>query len=115
MLTCPQSARFNRKSRRGARLHRRRSSRAPPEDLLTMQSTIQGQNIFVIEAGRSEKNYWLDLWYYRELFLILAWRDISVRYKQTIIGAAWAVIRPFLTMVVFTVMFGRLAGLPSHG
>ena len=80
-----------------------------------MQATTATQDTIVIEAGRTEKNYWTDLWRYRELFLILAWRDISVRYKQTIIGVAWAVIRPFLTMVVFTVIFGRIARLPSSG
>jgi lipopolysaccharide transport system permease protein len=69
----------------------------------------------IIEPGRTEKNYWADLWRYRELFVILAWRDIAVRYKQTIIGVAWAILRPFLTMVVFTVIFGRVAGLPSDG
>jgi lipopolysaccharide transport system permease protein len=69
----------------------------------------------VIEAGRTERHYWHDLWRYRELFQVLAWRDISVRYKQTVIGAAWALIRPFLTMVVFTVIFGKLAQLPSDG
>src|SRR5215813_1241219 len=69
----------------------------------------------IIEAGRAERHYWRDLWRYRELFHVLAWRDIAVRYKQTVIGAAWALIRPFLTMVVFTVIFGRLAGLPSDG
>lgn len=62
----------------------------------------------VIEPGRSEKNYWGDLWRFRELFLILAWRDLSVRYKQTVIGNAWSVIRPVLTMVVFTFVFVRL-------
>jgi len=72
-------------------------------------------NEIIIEPGRSEKNYWADLWRYRELFLILAWRDISVRYKQTIIGILWAIIRPLLTMVVFTVIFGRIAKLPSDG
>ncbi len=71
--------------------------------------------VLIIEPGRTEKNYWTDLWRYRELFLILAWRDISVRYKQTIIGILWAIIRPFLTMVVFTVIFGRIAKLPSDG
>jgi lipopolysaccharide transport system permease protein len=71
--------------------------------------------LLIIEPGRSEKNYWSDLWHYRELFLILAWRDISVRYKQTIIGILWAIIRPFLTMVVFTIIFGRIAKLPSDG
>jgi lipopolysaccharide transport system permease protein len=69
----------------------------------------------VIEPGRSEKNYWSDLWRYRELFYILAWRDISVRYKQTVIGVAWAVIRPFLAMVIFVIVFGRIAKMPSNG
>jgi lipopolysaccharide transport system permease protein len=69
----------------------------------------------VIEAGRAERQYWQDLWRYRELFYFLAWRDILVRYKQTAIGIAWALIRPFLTMVVFTVVFGNLAKLPSEG
>ncbi len=71
--------------------------------------------ITIIEPGRQELNYWRDLWRYRELFYVLAWRDVAVRYKQTVIGAAWAVIRPFLTMVIFTVVFGRLAKLPSDG
>jgi len=69
----------------------------------------------IIEPGRTEQRYWPDLWQYRELFQVLAWRDISVRYKQTVIGAAWALIRPFLTMVVFTVVFGEIAKLPSDG
>lgn len=69
----------------------------------------------ILEAGRADRNYWHDLWHYRELFAMLAWRDISVRYKQTVIGVAWAIVRPFLTMVVFTVIFGKLAGLPSDG
>ena len=69
----------------------------------------------VIEAGRSERQYWQDLWRYRELFYFLAWRDILVRYKQTAIGVAWALIRPVLTMIVFTVVFGKLAKLPSGG
>jgi lipopolysaccharide transport system permease protein len=69
----------------------------------------------VVEPGRSKKNYWNDLWRFRELFLFLAWRDILVRYKQTSIGLAWSLIRPFLTMIVFTVIFGRLAKLPSEG
>ncbi len=71
--------------------------------------------VLVIEAGRTEQQYWRDLWRYRELFYILAWRDVAVRYKQTIIGVAWAVIRPFLTMVIFTVIFGRVAKLQSDG
>ncbi len=69
----------------------------------------------VLEAGRIERQYWKDLWRYRELFYFLAWRDILVRYKQTAIGIAWALIRPFLTMVVFSVVFGQLAKLPSQG
>ena len=69
----------------------------------------------ILEPGRTEKNYWHDLWNYRELFQVLAWRDVSVRYKQTAIGVAWAVIRPFLTMVIFTIIFARLAKLPSEG
>ncbi len=73
------------------------------------------QTELVIEAGRTETQYWKDLWRYRELFYFLAWRDILVRYKQTAIGIAWALIRPFLTMVVFTVVFGNLAKLPSEG
>jgi lipopolysaccharide transport system permease protein len=68
----------------------------------------------IIEAGRADRQYWKDLWRYRELFFFLAWRDILVRYKQTVIGVLWALIRPLLTMVVFTVIFGKLAKLPSN-
>ncbi len=75
----------------------------------------QLNSILVIEAGRTESQYWKDLWRYRELFYFLAWRDILVRYKQTVIGIAWALIRPFLTMIVFTIVFGQLAKLPSEG
>ncbi|WP_251133854.1 ABC transporter permease [Rhodomicrobium sp. Az07] len=73
------------------------------------------ERLVILEAGRAERNYWSDLWHYRELFAILAWRDVAVRYKQTAIGVLWAVIRPFLTMVVFTVIFSKVAGLPSAG
>jgi lipopolysaccharide transport system permease protein len=73
------------------------------------------QTEIIIEAGRTESQYWKDLYRYRELFYFLSWRDILVRYKQTVIGIAWAVIRPFLTMVVFTIVFGKLAKLPSEG
>ena len=76
---------------------------------MTAKSTI------IIEAGRTEKQYWQDIWKYRELFYFLAWRDILVRYKQTFIGIAWALIRPFLTMIVFTIVFGSIAKLPSQG
>lgn len=69
----------------------------------------------IIEAGRTERHYWRDLWRYRELFYFLAWRDILVRYKQTVIGVAWSVIRPLLTMIVFSIVFGKLANLPSGG
>lgn len=69
----------------------------------------------VLEAGRADRQYWRDLWRYRELFFILAWRDVAVRYKQTVIGLAWAFVRPFMTMVVFTIVFGKIAKLPSEG
>ena len=69
----------------------------------------------ILEAGRTQGQYWKDLWKFRELFLFLAWRDLLVRYKQTVIGVAWSVIRPFLTMVVFTIIFGKLARFPSEG
>jgi lipopolysaccharide transport system permease protein len=69
----------------------------------------------IIEPGRIEKNYWSDLWRYRELFYILAWRDFKVRYKQTVIGVAWSVLRPLLTLAVIVVVFSKLAKLPSEG
>jgi lipopolysaccharide transport system permease protein len=65
----------------------------------------------IIEPGRAEKNYWRDLWRFRELFYFLAWRDILVRYKQTVMGIAWSVIRPLLTMTIFTILFSRVAKL----
>lgn len=71
------------------------------------------QEILIIKAGRTERHYWQDLWRYRELFYFLAWRDILVRYKQTVIGLAWSLLRPFLTMLVFTLVFSKLAKLPS--
>jgi lipopolysaccharide transport system permease protein len=73
------------------------------------------QSVLVIESGRAERHYWRDLWRYRELFLFLAWRDIIVRYKQTNFGIAWALARPFLTMLLFTLVFSKMAGLPSDG
>jgi len=75
--------------------------------------TTDSKPELIIEAGRAEKQYWKDLWRYRELFYFLAWRDILVRYKQTAIGIAWALIRPFLTMVVFTFIFGNLAKMQA--
>lgn len=73
------------------------------------------EETIILEPGRAEKNYWKDLWRFRELFIILAWRDISVRYKQTIIGVLWAILKPFLTMLVFVVIFEKIAHLPSEG
>jgi lipopolysaccharide transport system permease protein len=70
-------------------------------------------DIVIIEAARFERHYWLDLRRYHELFWVLAWRDLSVRDKQTVIGVLWALIRPFLTMLVFTIIFGRIARLPT--
>ena len=69
----------------------------------------------IIEAGASEKNYWKDLWRYRELFYILSWRDLKVRYKQTVIGAVWSILRPILTTIIFTFIFSRVAKLPASG
>jgi lipopolysaccharide transport system permease protein len=69
----------------------------------------------IIESGQTEKNYWRDLWRYRELFYILSWRDIKVRYKQTVIGALWSIVRPLLTMIIFTIIFSKVAKLPPEG
>ena len=68
-----------------------------------------------IEAGKTDRQYFKDLWRYRELFYFLSWRDILVRFKQTVIGVLWAILRPFITMVVFTVVFSNIAKLPSDG
>jgi lipopolysaccharide transport system permease protein len=75
----------------------------------------QASEEIIIEAGRSERNYWKDIWRYRELFYILSWRDIKVRYKQTVIGAAWSVIRPVLTTVIFTIVFSKVAKVGYEG
>lgn len=69
----------------------------------------------IIEAGRAERHYWRDLWRYRELFAFLAWRDLLVRYKQTVVGVAWSLIRPLLTMAVLTLVFGKFGKMPSGG
>jgi lipopolysaccharide transport system permease protein len=84
---------------------------------MSLQDNIEPtqERVLVLEPGCVDRNYWGDLWSFRELFTTLAWRDIAVHYKQTIIGVAWAVIRPLLTMLIFTVVFGRLAKLPSDG
>jgi lipopolysaccharide transport system permease protein len=73
------------------------------------------ERLIVIEQGRIEKNYWSDLWSYRELFAILAWRDVAVPYKQTVIGVAWAILRPVATAIVFTIVFGKVAKMPTEG
>jgi lipopolysaccharide transport system permease protein len=73
------------------------------------------KELIIIEPERQEHHYWRELWRYRELFRVLAWRDLLVRYKQTALGALWALIRPFLAMVVFTVIFGHILQLPSEG
>jgi lipopolysaccharide transport system permease protein len=72
-------------------------------------------NKLIIEAGRTERHYWRDLWRYRELFYFLVWRDLLVRYKQTVVGVAWSLIRPLLTMLVLTVVFGKLGKMPTGG
>jgi lipopolysaccharide transport system permease protein len=72
-------------------------------------------NELIIEAGRSERHYWRDLWRYRELFAFLAWRDLLVRYKQTVVGVAWSLLRPVLMMIVLTFVFGRISKLPDGG
>jgi len=73
------------------------------------------ENEIIIEAGRTEGQYWRDMLRYRELFYFLAWRDVLVRYKQTVIGILWAVLRPFLTMIIFVFIFGKIAKLPAGG
>lgn len=72
-------------------------------------------DVLVIEPGKSYRDYWRDMWRFRELFMILAWRDVSVRYKQTVLGVAWAIVRPLLSMILLTVIFDKVAGLPSEG
>jgi lipopolysaccharide transport system permease protein len=89
-------------------------SEASLHELLAKRSAAV-ERVLILEPGRAERHYWRDLWHYRELFAILAWRDVAVRYKQTVIGIGWAVVRPLLIMVVFTIVFGKLAGLPSDG
>ncbi|MBE8233263.1 MAG: ABC transporter permease [Endozoicomonadaceae bacterium] len=73
------------------------------------------RQITVITPNKSLNNFWRELWDYRDLFYFLAWRDFKVRYKQTIIGVTWAILRPLLTMLVFTIVFGKIAKLPTEG
>lgn len=71
--------------------------------------------ITVIDKDSVKLDYWKDIWGYRELLLILSWRDFKVRYKQTFFGVAWALLRPILVLLTFTIVFGRIAKLPSEG
>ncbi len=97
-----------------ARLASRRLKRGARSLLGTRRTEPSGYEL-ILEPGRAERQYWRDLWRYRELFYVLAARDISVRYKQTVIGVAWALIQPILTMLVMTMVFGKVAKLPSEG
>src|SRR5262245_51059140 len=82
----------------------------PPRDTQPSAADTRdsGERILILAPGHAERHYWRDLWHYRELFAMLAWRDVAVRYKQTVIGVAWAIVRPLLTMVIFTIVFGKL-------
>jgi len=93
------------------------NSLSTPEAIASRQQETVSPHDFDIwlEAGRTEKHYWYDLWRYRELFIILAWRDVALRYKQTVVGAAWGLIQPLLTMIIMTIVFGKVAGLHSEG
>ena len=88
-----------------------RMSHAEPSDVALAASTKK----IVLSAGAIDRYYYRDLWNYRDLFTILAWRDIAVQYKQTVFGIAWAVVRPLITVAIFTIIFGRIARLPSQG
>jgi len=88
------------------------SEGAAIDDPLSQTVSVHEFDIW-LEAGRTERHYWYDLWRYRELFLNLAWRDVALRYKQTVVGAAWGLMQPFLTMVIMTIVFGKVAGLDS--
>ena len=91
------------------------SSALPAHSVSKTKPSNPSDRLLILERGRGDRNYWNDLWAYRELFAILAWRDLAVRYKQTVVGVAWAVVRPLLTMLIFTVIFSRVARLPSEG
>ncbi|MBV8359248.1 MAG: ABC transporter permease [Deltaproteobacteria bacterium] len=85
-------------------------------DSIAFFEDLPSEPLTIIEGGRRWPGLGLrDLWTYRELLYFLAWRDVKVRYKQTVLGAAWAILQPLLTMVVFTVLFGRLARMPTDG
>jgi homopolymeric O-antigen transport system permease protein len=99
------------------------SSNALPEEAALLAGAANGKHVpervempeLVIEAGRTERQYWRDLWSYRELFYFLSWRDLLVRYKQTVVGVSWSLIRPLLTMAILTLVFGKLGKMPSGG
>lgn len=74
---------------------------------------MNNELLTIITANQKSKDYWKELWRFKDLFLLLAWRDILVRYKQTLLGVAWAILRPLITVIVFTFVFGKLAKLPS--
>ena len=75
---------------------------------------METTNSVILEAGRADRQYWRDIWRFRELFVFLAWRDLAVRYKQTAVGVSWALVRPFVTMVVFS-LFGKLTNMSTDG
>lgn len=87
----------------------------PQETRCRMESNHRDKHRTVIEAGRNWSHYWLDIWCYRDLLFYLSWRDVLVRYKQTVIGLTWSILRPFMTMVIFTIIFGKLAKFPLEG
>ncbi len=85
------------------------------DDTQTAHAWDPAQHVLTLEHGAANGNYWRDLWLFRELFIVFAWRDLSIRYKQSVIGVGWALIRPLLTMIIFTIVFGRIAHLPTQG
>src|SRR6266478_2420564 len=81
-----------------------------------MGTSAKSAQTIVIEPSRGLADFNLrEIWDYRDLLVFLTWRDINIRYKQTVLGAAWAVVQPVMTMILFTIFFGRLAGVPSDG
>jgi lipopolysaccharide transport system permease protein len=82
---------------------------------LKTEQPVLGDDVRIIEADDTVRQYWQDLWDYRELFYFLAWRDLLIRYKQTAAGVSWSLIRPFLTVVVLTIVFGKLGKMPAGG
>lgn len=84
-------------------------------DTSSTEAVLQADHVVVLEPGHSDRNYWRELWRYRELLALLAWRDLAVRHKQTVLGIGWSLIRPLVTVLIFTFVFGRIAKLPSDG